>query len=175
MYREGKHFFTTENQLEVRIAHFSIPSRPRFPYLGFAPLDLQVLQNLRVNVDLAPFIHLGPAMGFGWRAFCELTALNMIQVAITLTRHYRSDQFLIEEAGGEWKNSFIVAGFVKSIVEAVPARISLKWGSWDSLTRELSAAQEPMFFLTAELLAEIEEEYQHMRGRQSWMASRSTS
>lgn len=56
-------------------------------------------------------------------------------------------------------------GFIKSMTEALPARVVLVFGSWEALLTQLEARKGRDSLVDPDILVEIYDDYQRMRGR----------
>lgn len=129
------------------------------------------MRNLRIHFQLpgnCGFFLLKQKQGINWTVLQQLTALERLEVSITFKTEYlkrRVQRYLTSCSSQAWKDSFIVNGFIKSMTEALPARVVLVFGSWEALLTQLEARKGRDSLVDPDILVEIYDDYQRMRGR----------
>jgi hypothetical protein len=123
--KEGRHFFYNENHFEVIIELYSDNGKVDIAEEIPATLHVQSIRSLRVCVDV---FGISDVSGIDWSVLGRFVNLEVLQVAIgSFPRHNSDWQWTSDGTSEEWKESIIVNGLIKQIVENVSKSLELNW------------------------------------------------
>lgn len=127
--KEASNYLTTKNQIEIYICRGFFHAERHHPtvreHLSGWMLDFQAIRTLRVLLNLKGAMSYSDTR-VNWGVLKHMTGLEELRVTICV-RKRRAQSVMSEPTEKKWRNSWIVNGFVKELVEALPKSVKLEW------------------------------------------------